>query len=174
MTWTAARTWVDNELVTAAIANQHIRDNLLALKDPPTASYLFNEGADYTTTSTSFVDVDATDLALTIVTTGGDVFVTFFGVVNLSANSLLVRFDVTVDGVAVAGDDGLIAWHNGTTGNTIHAPIGFGVWVRSLAAGSHTFKLRWRMGGAGTATLYAGAGTAGFDYHPQFAVREVS
>mgnify|MGYP001592239233 CR=1 FL=1 len=31
MAWTAPRTWVTSELVTAAIMNTHIRDNLLAL-----------------------------------------------------------------------------------------------------------------------------------------------
>lgn len=31
MAWTAPRTWTDTELVTAAIMNPHVRDNLLAL-----------------------------------------------------------------------------------------------------------------------------------------------
>lgn len=33
MAWTAARTWVAGELVTAAIMNTHIRDNLNALRE---------------------------------------------------------------------------------------------------------------------------------------------
>lgn len=33
MTWVAPRTWVASEVVTAAIMNQHVRDNLLALQD---------------------------------------------------------------------------------------------------------------------------------------------
>ena len=31
MTWTAARTWVDNELITAALLNQQIRDQFEAV-----------------------------------------------------------------------------------------------------------------------------------------------
>lgn len=31
MAWTAPRTWTDGELVTAAIMNPHVRDNLLAV-----------------------------------------------------------------------------------------------------------------------------------------------
>jgi hypothetical protein len=31
MVWTAPRTWTDGELVTAAIMNPHVRDNLLAV-----------------------------------------------------------------------------------------------------------------------------------------------
>ena len=50
-----------------------MQDNFRALKDPPSADYVLNEGSDYTTTSTSFVDVDATNLALSITTKGGDV-----------------------------------------------------------------------------------------------------
>ena len=32
MSWTAPRTWVTGELVTAALGNAHWRDNLLALR----------------------------------------------------------------------------------------------------------------------------------------------
>ena len=32
MAWTATRTWVAGELVTAALFNTHLRDNLLILK----------------------------------------------------------------------------------------------------------------------------------------------
>lgn len=34
MTWTAPRTWVAGEVVTAAQLNTHLRDNLLVLSDP--------------------------------------------------------------------------------------------------------------------------------------------
>lgn len=37
MVWTAPRTWVAGETVTAAIMNTHVRDNLKALSDPRTA-----------------------------------------------------------------------------------------------------------------------------------------
>lgn len=49
MAWTAPRTWVTNELVTAAIMNTHVRDNLNQLR------YLF-EGALSTTPPGSPVD----------------------------------------------------------------------------------------------------------------------
>lgn len=34
MTWTAPRTWVAGETVTAALLNTHVRDNLKAIGDP--------------------------------------------------------------------------------------------------------------------------------------------
>ena len=42
MAWTAPRTWVASEVVTAAQLNAHIRDNLLALV--PTTPLLFSTG----------------------------------------------------------------------------------------------------------------------------------
>jgi hypothetical protein len=144
--------------------NVHIRDNLLALKAPPTSSYVLNQGADYTTTSTSFVDLDATNLALTITTTGGDVLIGFYGYVYNATGSTF--FDVLLDGVRVAGDDGLLRT------STAAFPFSCAYLKVSLAAGSHTFKLQWKVN-TGTTTLYAGAGTASNDVHPQFWVREV-
>src|SRR3954447_19578174 len=37
MTWTAPRTWVAGEVVTAALLNTHVRDNLKAIGDPWTS-----------------------------------------------------------------------------------------------------------------------------------------
>jgi len=48
MAWTTPRTWVTRELVTAAIMNAHVRDNLSALKSPPSQTILRSNGASYT------------------------------------------------------------------------------------------------------------------------------
>lgn len=135
----------------------------------PSASYTLNEGSDYTTTSSTFVDVDATNLSLPIETHGGDIEIGFHGVVNSGAGQG-VYFDVDLDGARIAGDDGI----TGTkTASIDDVPVGFTRRVSGVAPGSHTVKLQWKRFG-GTATLYAGAGTANADYHPQFWVREVS
>ena len=91
LAWTTPKTWADDELVTANVMNTHVRDNLNALKAPPTARYELNRTSDYTTTSTSFVDVDGTKLALTITTSGGDVMVHF----NRDNGQPYVLFDIT-------------------------------------------------------------------------------
>ena len=93
MTWTTPKTWQVDELVTATIMNTHIRDNLNALKTPPSADYDCNEAANYATTSTTFVNVDATNLALTITTNGGDVLVHFHGTLQ-NSSSARVYLDV--------------------------------------------------------------------------------
>jgi hypothetical protein len=167
--WSSPRSWSVGELVTAALLNTHLRDNLEFLKTPPTASYVLNESSDYTTTSTSFVNVDNTKLALTITSAGGDVLVGFCGVIAASTN-LNAFFDVEVDGVRLAGDDGLVV--NGAASGGRYTVTFFRL-ITGLAAGSHTFKLQWKTS-AGTLTLYAGAGSGSGDVHPQFFVREVS
>jgi hypothetical protein len=166
MAWTTPKTWNTGDLVTATDLNTHLRDNLDALKGPPTGSYVLNQGSDYTTTSTSFVDLDATNLSLTITTTGGDVLVVFAGT-GLTAGGNAVYLDITLDGTRVGGNDGIVDIYNG------YFPIPLVYLLRSVSAGSHTIKLQWKVSG-GTGTLFAGAGTSAFDLHPQFWVREVS
>lgn len=164
MAWTSPKTWTAEPL-TSSDLNTHLRDNLNALKDPPSNKYTFNDSADWTTTSTSFVDIDTTDLSLAITTYGGDVLVHFFGTTTTSAGQIF--FDFTVDGTRNGGDDGLVRVPSTLT------PTSFTVLVEGLSAASHTFKMQWKVS-SGTATLYAGAGTASNDVHGQFWVREVS
>lgn len=168
MVWTTPQTWTA-ALVTVAEFNEQIRDNLDALKDPPSDKYLVNEGSDYSTSSTSYVNVDATDLALTITTFGGDIVVHFHGTVNNSGAGSY--FDVDVDGVRYGGDDGIIRVIGGIGSQT--SATSFTILIEGLSAASHTFTLQWRVVG-GTATMYAGAGTSGLDLHPEMWVREVS
>jgi hypothetical protein len=171
MAWTTPATWAVDQLVTATDLNTHLRDNLNALKTPPSAHYEANQGSDYTTTSTSFVDVDSTNFALTITTAGGDVFLGFHGSVESSGPSGIC-FDVLVDGVAqVGGNDGIVRVRP-DSGSDGHCPS-FARLVSGLAAGQHTFKLQWKTF-SGTATLFAGAGTSAKDVHPQFWAREMS
>jgi hypothetical protein len=172
MAWTTPHTWEDNELVTADLLNTHLRDSLNALKAPPTDHHECDEASDYTTTSTSFVDVDGTNLALTITTTGGDVLVHFHASM-MHSNAGRIYFDVAVDGNRIAGDDGILG---GVASNSAGAPVTWMTFTRlitGLSVGEHTFKLQWKTSGS-TAKLFAGAGTSNGDVHPQFWAREVS
>jgi hypothetical protein len=155
----------------AADLNTHLRDNLNALKDPPTAHYE-PEGVTYSTTSTTiFVDVDATNLALTIETSGGDVLVGFHGLVGTSVTTNpMAYFDIEVDGNLIGDDDGIFAVRHSAG---VHVAASFVRLITGLSAGSHTFKLKWKVNGA-TGYLYANPGTTYYNLHPQFWVREVS
>lgn len=173
MAWTTPRTWVAGETVTAALFNTHIRDNLNALKSPPTDSQRLDE-ANLTTTAVAFADIDAAgdpDLSLSITTTGGDVLVGFYGNItnNVDQNTF---FDITLDGTRQGLDDGLVAILS--PGST--APgrmVAFTYLIRSVSAAAHTINMQWKTSAGNTTTLYTGAGTANGDLHPQFWAREI-
>ena len=170
-TWKGVKTWGVGEALSANDMLTYINDNLEALKEPPTDNYECDESSDYTTTSTSFVDVDATNLNLTITTTGGDVMVGFTGAVQNTTVGKTVCFDIDMDGAREGGDDGITQICNGGTDIPV-VQVGMVYLITGLDAGEHTFKLQWKVNG-GTAKLFAGAGTSNYDVHPQFWVREV-
>lgn len=171
MAWTAPATWTAS-LVTVAQFNTQIRDNLLALKDPPSGHTQYH-GADISITSTSFANVDA-NLAHTIVVAGTEVLVSFSGVIR--TNSALERrcyFNVSVDGTDYFADDGLIAVGNGavTASSDMLFPVSFAVWI-TVTPGSRIFRLRAKVNG-GSITLYAFT-TANYGTYANFWAREVS
>lgn len=132
--------------------------------------YTTNEAGDYSTTSASFVDVDATNLALTITTAGGDVDIWFTGTFK-STSTTAFFLNVDVDGTPIGGD-GIVGARLWTTGLNSTQPISFVYRVSGLSAGTHTFTLQWRTL-AGTLTLHAAAGSSNGDVPAQFGVREV-
>ncbi len=171
MAWTAPTTQTTGTLITAAIWNTDLVDNLTDLKDPPSDNAELNEGSDYTETSTSFADIDSTEgkFKHTIITNGGDIMVGFHGNIRNTGGSIFLEIDV--DGSPHAGDDGLIG-----QGGSVAIPansISFFRIIPGLSAASHIFKLQWKVS-AGTGTLFVGAGTGSGDLHPQFWVREIS
>ena len=97
----------------------------------------------YSTTSTTFVDVDATNLATSITTTGGNstvlAWATFSGA-NANATSY---FDLIL-GTTRANTSTSVNGIKTTTGQPLFVPVTItGRWT-SLAAATHTIKLQFR------------------------------
>jgi hypothetical protein len=127
------------------------------------AYYTLDEGADLTTASTSFVAA-STKLSLSILTGGGDIHGDFFAVVTNGAN--VVYLDISLDSIAIANDGATISGGASVVwSQAFHRQFG-------VLPGTHNLEVRWKVS-AGTATMYAGAGTAAFDLHPQLTVYEV-
>lgn len=177
-TWHTPKTWALNELVTETLLNQQLRDNLEYLLTRPDKAYIANETANYVTSSTAFVDVSAARLSLTLTPASSRVLVGFQGSFSGtgSANgSYYVYLDIAVNGIRTAGDDGILC-HIG--GNGTYIPLAFVRLIEGLTPGtSYTFKLQWKAnhsypGATPTVTLFAGAGTASLDIHPQLWVKE--
>jgi len=174
MAFTDPVTYSANARLTGAQMNAALRDNMLALKFPPTAAYITaGRASDYSTTSTSFTAVDATNMALSITTTGngsggnGDVMICLCGTVY-SSSSIRIYFQILEDGVALNADDGLLV----SEGSGVR-PVSFMFLRANATAAAHTYTLNWRVS-SGTGVLLANAGTSTRDCRTQFWCRETS
>src|SRR5260221_5905875 len=153
MPWTTPPTFTPGQVVTATDLNSYLRDNPSYLLGRPNSAIRRNNGSDYTTSPSSFVDIDGTNLAITFVLSGTAVLITFAGALRTAAARQQADFDVTVDGVRYGlGNNGLISINipNASVDNL----VSFAVLVSGLAAGTHTFKLQWKVSGS-TLTLRA-------------------
>lgn len=169
MVWTTPKTW-SSEPLTSIDLNTYVRDNQNHLKDrlDTAASRSVSGTVNLASTANEFVDVDPTNLSLTITTHGGDVLLGFTGTVRNSSNNASTKFNVAVDGVDYIADDGVIAMTNSGSSDTGRTkPLSFVLLIAQLSAGSHTFKLRWKTTRHNTASMDI------VDLHPQFWVKEI-
>jgi hypothetical protein len=152
--WTTMNDLATDDLVTEADMDA-IRGNIEYLLAPPSGTC--SRETTTTTTSTSFVDVDATNQAITITTAGGHVQVTFNVVMELVASGSLY-LDIDQDGSRAGGANGLI-YQGYLAGDHQREAITVSWLFEDLEAGSHTFKLQWKVN-TGTVTFYWGKGYA--------------
>jgi hypothetical protein len=147
MAWTSPKTFVGLTALPALDLNIHLRDNLLHLYAPPTAEIISTTA--YSTTSASYVDIDAS-LQASIVTTGGRLLIVANMVVT-GSNHPIPRY--LLDGAVITSSSAVQ-----TAGYSI-----FVHWTTVLAAGTHVIKPQW----------YSNTGTITMSlYH--ITVREVS
>jgi hypothetical protein len=147
MAWTTPKTWSTGELVTAANMNLHVRDNLNALFTPNTGGGSYTAGANHTTTSTSFANVDATNITFAVTSAGGRYWLGFAGRYVHSGSASYIYFDIAVDGTRIGGTNGLLPCSSSTTGSAFQIITPY-----VLTAGTRTITLQWRVS-AGTGTL---------------------
>jgi len=169
MAWTTPKTW-SSEPLTSIDLNTYVRDNQNHLKDRLDAGVnrVISEGQMLSTTANDFVDVDATKLALTLTTHGGDVLLGFTGTVQHTRGNATSYFNVAVDGVDYIADDGLLGLRNAYSGDTIKIkPLSFVLLISGLSAGSHSFRLRWKTSANNTASMDV------VNLHPQFWAKEI-
>lgn len=105
MAWTAPKTWTDGSVLTAAELNEQLRDNLNFLKAPDNDIKV--SVAEYSTTSTTFVDIDNTNLSASITTSAGAAVLCWFQfpVYGAAAAGVptMIGFNINVDGSNVTG-----------------------------------------------------------------------
>lgn len=146
MAWKTPRTWVAGEVPTAAIMNAHVRDNLNALKNPPT-KLTENWDTTITTTSTAFINI--TGAEVTITTTGGRLMIGFM-TPHIASGGATTFFTITIDGVDVSAHYQGVSLVSGAS----WSQVSFVYLSAAQAAGAHTVQVRWRVNeGARTAQI---------------------
>lgn len=148
MTWAAPRTWVAGEMATAALLNQHARDNFKALV-PQAASVNTAE----TTTSTTYADLATAGPSVTVNTfTAAYVFWGGFLTNSNAAVWSIMSYELNSAGATtIAASD---TWH---ALHKVEAAT-FNLYTtklhrrENLNAGSNVFKVKYRVT-AGTGTF---------------------
>lgn len=151
--WTAPRTWNVGELVTAGLLNTHLRDNLEFLKAQIDLPLNFAAAASatlYTSSSATFADVDATNLSLSLTTSGGAVLLGMSTQGKHSVAAGELRLDWHIDGARI-GDATYGTCLLQAPAADRQIPISH-IHIRAMSAGAHTLKLQLATSGA-TASL---------------------
>ena len=150
MSWTAPRTWVTGEIVTAALLNTHLRDNLIDLdrRTSPTDATI-NTGQ--TTSSLSFTDLATVGPAVTVTigSTGKALVAIYSSLFNTTNNYALAGYAVSGASTVAASD--LAALQHG---DSVAIRAGATLLQTGLTVGSNTFTMKYRKD--------AGAGVADF------------
>jgi hypothetical protein len=161
MAWTTPATFTSGQVVSAADLNAQVRDNMAYLLSRPAQMIQRTQASSYTTTSTTFTNVDGTNLIINLTTSGSRVLLGFNGIFLSGVNNQRTFYDVTIDGVRFnsVSNLGIVNTRPQTAGEYEH--VAFQVISAPLTPGSHTYRLQWRCDFNSTAaTLYATTATA--------------
>ncbi len=152
MAWTSPSTWAAGSVVSAVALNQQLRDNALYLLSRPHQMIKRTAGANYETTSTTFVPIDSTNLSISLTLSGSAVLVNFSGVTEVPSGGGSAYYDLEVDGVRYSptANGSLQAPFSGA-----NAPLQLTLLITGLSVGAHTFRPVWRSVSGGTARLLA-------------------
>lgn len=162
MAYTVPKTWAVDELLGATDMNTYVRDNVAALKNPPSFLTAFASGAlVLSTTATTFTAISSA-LSASLGTYGGDIMVFIQLQLAGDENSRRISLDWLVNGTALYGAYAFGAGRRkaGTTMATTGITTVFGpLLVTGLASGTHVFQPVWKTD-AGTAFTWATTGAA--------------
>jgi hypothetical protein len=124
-------------------------------------------GSNYTTTSTTLVDVDATEFDRDIVTTADASAVRVWAQLMITGPAAQLTFEFTRDGTPLVGGAFGVARYYEVASGQGH-PIFFQFIDDGITPGNtHSYRLQWKVA-SGTGTIIATSGV-----QPFFAVEEV-
>lgn len=155
MPWNTPITWV-KALVTVDQMNQQVRDNLSHLFAPPFAATTIRAAAaNYTTTSTAWVNIDSVNLSLSITPAGQRVEIYFLApLYNTNSTSGHTFLDCAINGVRFGGNDGLVGLSQGTATVAPGVPVSYHIWKTDATPNTPiTATPQWRVVGGGASTI---------------------
>lgn len=121
-------------------------------------SYTRSAG-DYSTSSTTFVDIDGTNWSFTKTFGAHVILCGFRGAVLANTGTNDVFFEILLDGANQSSSTGGL--HKTTFSNTAWSNVSFTHLISAVSAGSHTIKIQWKVS-ANTITLAGNTTQAGF------------
>lgn len=149
-TYTTPRTWATGEIVTAAIMNEHVRDNFDYLKARPVVTVNDFDGTVANTSSTSFVDL--TGATVDITTSGSSKLLITAHVIGVESSAAAAYITAKVDGTNQGhATNGLAYKTVGTNSDLLSFVF---LTAAAVADGAHTVKLQYRTS-ANTLTVQA-------------------
>lgn len=138
MSWVTMADLTTGDIVTEADMDA-MRQNVDFLREKPVAVSLQESGTDYATSSTAFVDIDATNLVLSV-TVPDCVLMAVFEAAMIG-NSNVAYVDLLVNAARRGGTYGLRSFSGAST--EYHSVTVTHIW--SVAAGTYIIKPQWRV-----------------------------
>ena len=154
MAWVAPRTWTAGEVVTASMMNQDVRDNMnYVLSGRGVAQVKVLSASNYTITSSTFVYVDTTNLALTLSINSGRImgWWTFSELFDNTAHNGKAWVGTDRDAGAAMHGDATYGTKLLLTNHSDDITLPF--YFSGLSAASHTLKLMARTDGSAGASI---------------------
>lgn len=152
MAWNNPRTWTNGEVVNQTMLNPHLRDNLAYLANRPSGIGL-GGGADYSTSSSSWANIDASNLSKTItVQAGGRLLAIFQGSVYLNNSNLAVALRIAINGTDYSFGK---TYGNLASQVPYRTPFVIVAAAENLSPGSYTVTPQWRTISGATAIIHS-------------------
>lgn len=153
MAWNTPPTYVAGDVLTASGMNTYVRDNFNYLLSGWSPAFVSrNNGANYTTTSTTFTDVDATNVKASITIAGTKALIWTFCHMTCTGTGDGSELDIIVNSTTRLGNSthGLFRGQQGGI-LTVSLPAV----ATGLTPGANDFKLQYRCITSGTTTIFA-------------------
>lgn len=147
MAWTDLTNVTTGQLIDATLFN-NILDNQRYLLERAAASQIYVAGSNYTTTSTSFVDVDATNLKITIAPASDRLLVLATARFYVKGN--LTCLDLAANSVRAGDTNWGLAATSSTEAQTITVA---GYWSGLTPGNNYDVTLQWKTS-SGTAMIF--------------------